>query len=372
VSITSDIIDINYRRMYEELNAKNEEFEKILIKLCSGQTLSIKNLVSIDDLTIDDIKLIFRITMPFKEAFVLSPQKKIPILKGKSIINFFAESSTRTRVSFELAGKHLNADTVNISKSGSSMDKKSETLKDTARTLDAMHADCIILRTEQAGTAKQLAEEVSAPVINAGDGWHEHPTQALLDAYTICDVLGTCIDKKVVIVGDILHSRVAGSLIRLLVKLKARVVVCAPITFIPRNIEEVFKVEVSHKFDEAIKDADVVYGLRVQVERAASGYIPSIREYSKQYCINKKRLTLAKKDAMVMHPGPINREVDVTTEVMESSQSYIEEQVTNGFALRMALLYILIKLNPKEYPKNLLKSKKIIDKIKEQERKVRT
>ena len=363
------LIDINYRRMYEDLNSRNEEFEKILLKLRGDETLSTKNLITVDSLTVDDVKLIFRITMPFKEEFILRPQKKIPILKGKSILNFFAETSTRTRVSFELAGKHLNADTVNISKSGSSMDKKGETLNDTARTLQSMKTDCIILRHWASGACETIASQVSSPVINAGDGWHEHPSQALLDAYTICEAIGTCIDKKIVIVGDILHSRVAGSLIRLLTKLNAEVILSGPTTLIPMHAEEVFGVKVEYDLDKAIKDADVIYALRIQVERAAAAFIPSIREYSKNYCINSRRLKLAKKNALVMHPGPINREVDLSTEVMEGPQSYVEEQVTNGFALRMALLYLLIKCPFTRECKQtkLVMSKKVMSKIRKKE-----
>lgn len=356
--------------MYEELNAKNEEFEKILIKLRGDESLSTKNIISVDDMTVDDIKLIFRITMPFKEEFIHRPQKKIPILKGKSIINFFVEDSTRTKVSFELAGKNLSADTINISKSGSSMSKKGETLNDTARTLQSMQADCIILRHYAAGASSLIASQITAPVINAGDGWHEHPTQALLDAYTICDVLGTCIDKKIVIVGDILHSRVAGSLMRILTKLKARVIISGPPTLIPIHAEKVFGVEYDPDLDHAIRDADVIYALRVQLERAAAAFIPTVREYSKRYCINMARLRLAKKDAMVMHPGPINREVDLSTEVMESRQSYVEEQVTNGYALRMALLYLLIQPTPESVDKitKTRPSRKVLEKLQKKEK----
>lgn len=340
-------IDVNYAEMWEDLNRKNEEFEKILIKLQGDDRLSSKNLISIDDLTLDDIKLIFRITMPFKERFLVRETKKIPILKGKSIINFFFETSTRTRVSFELAGKHLNADTVNVSGSASSMSKKGETLKDTAQTINAMKADCVILRHSKAGTPYLIAKELDCPVINAGDGWHEHPTQALLDAFTICESLGTIRNKTILIVGDILHSRVAGSLIRIIKKMNGHVRIAGPPTLIPYGLEEEFGVKVYYDIDEAIKDVDVIYALRIQLERAAGGDIPSVREYSKNYCINPDRLKLAKKEAIVMHPGPINREVDLRSEVMDGPQSVVEEQVTNGFCIRLALLYLLIKGNPR-------------------------
>ncbi len=340
-------IDINYAEMWEDLNKKNEEFEKILIQLQGNDRLSTKNIISIDDMTLDDIKLIFRITWPFKERFLVRETKKIPLLKGKSIINFFFETSTRTRVSFELAGKHLNADTINISASASSMSKKGETLKDTAQTLNAMKADCVILRHSKAGTPELIAKELDCPVINAGDGWHEHPTQALLDAFTICDKLGTLRGKTVLIVGDITHSRVAGSLIRIVKKMNGNIRIAGPPTLIPEGIEEAFGVKVYYNLDEAIKDVDVVYALRIQLERAAGGDIPSVREYSKNFVINPDRLKLAKKDAIVMHPGPINREIDLRSEVMDGPQSVVEEQVTNGFCVRLALLHLLIRGNPR-------------------------
>ncbi len=339
-------IDINYRLMYDDLNKKNEKFETILATLKGNDELSTKNLVSIDDLTFDDIKLIFRITWPFKAEFINRERKKIPLLKGKSIINFFFETSTRTKVSFELAGKHLNADTINITGSSTSMAKKAETLNDTVRTLNAMRADLMILRHSSAGSPKLIANEIRCPVISGGDGWHEHPTQALLDAFTICENLGTIKDKTIVIVGDVLHSRVAGSLIRVLKKMRGKVRVCGPPTMIPKYAKEVFDVDVFYDIDEAIKNVDVVYSLRVQLERAASGFIPTIREYSKNYVISPERLKLAKSNAILMHAGPINREVDIKTEVMEGDQSVVEDQVTNGFCTRMALLYLMIKGNP--------------------------
>ena len=339
-------IDVSYAQMWEELNRKNEEFEKILLKLRGEDTLSTKNLISIDDLTLDDIKLIFRLTWPFKDRFLVREIKKIPILKGKSIINFFFETSTRTRISFELAGKHLNADTINISASASSMSKKGETLKDTAQTLNAMKADAVIIRHSKTGTPYLIAKELDCPIINAGDGCHEHPTQAILDAFTICEKLGTIRHKTILIVGDILHSRVAGSLMRIIKKMKGHVRIAAPPTMIPEGIEEEFGVKVFYDIDDAIKDVDVVYALRIQLERAAAAYVPTLREYSKNYCISPARLKLAKKGAIVMHPGPINREVDLRSEVMDGPQSVVEDQVTNGFAVRLALLYLLIKGNP--------------------------
>jgi aspartate carbamoyltransferase catalytic subunit len=259
-----------------------------------------------------------------------------------SQINFFFETSTRTKVSFDLAGKHLGIDTIGVSKSGSSMEKKGETLNDTARTLDRMHADVIVLRHAKAGTPGQIASQIKAPVINGGDGWHDHPTQGLLDLYTMLEKKGTIKGLKVALVGDILHSRVAGALIRGLNKYGVKIRLCGPPTMIPYGVEKVFNCEVFHNVEEAVKDVDVIYSLRVQLERAASAYIPTIREYSKTYCINPARLKLAKPDAIVMHAGPVNREIDIRTEVLEGPQCVMEEQVENGFAVRLALLYLLL------------------------------
>ncbi len=339
-------IDINYRRMYDELNKRNEKFETILATLKGSDELSTKHLVNIDDLTINDIKLIFRITWPFKAEFINREQKKIPLLKGKSIKNFFFETSTRTKISFELAGKHLGADVINISGSSSSMAKKNETLNDTIRTLNAMHSNLIILRHSSAGTPQMIIDHIRCPVISGGDGWHQHPTQALLDAFTICENLGTIKNKTILIVGDILHSRVAGSLIRIIKKMNGFVRLCGPPTMIPKYVETVFGVKVFYDIEKAIKDVDVVYALRIQLEKAAANYIPTIREYSTSYVINSERLGLAKPNAIVMHPGPVNREIDLKTEVMDCPQSRVEDQVTNGFCIRMALLYLMIKGNP--------------------------
>jgi len=337
------MIEPNYKKMWERLNAQNEAFEKILFKLKGDQNLSVKDIISIDDLSIKDMKLIFRITYPFKEEFIKRPEKKIPLLKGKVAINFFMEASTRTRTSFEIAGKQLNVDTINVSGgSDSTTSKKGETLNDVARTLRRLMADCIILRHAKAGSPSMIAKQVECPIINAGDGCHEHPTQCLLDLYTIYEKKNRIKGLNIVIVGDILHSRVAGSLIRGLKKFGANVRVAGPPTLIPHSLEN-FGVEVYYDLDEALKDVDVIYALRIQLERAAAAFIPSVREYSKKFVINPDRLKLAKPDAIVMHPGPINREVDLRTEVMEGPQSVVEDQVTNGLAIRMALLFLLIK-----------------------------
>jgi len=340
---------INYRRMYNELNSKNEEFENILVKMKAGQDLSTKDILYIDDLKKEDIELIFRVAYPFKQEFIHRPQKKIPLCKGKFQVNFFFEDSTRTRTSFEIAGKHLNADTVNLSGSSISMAKKGETLMDTVRTIRSMNADIIIMRHSKAGTPGMIAKELKCPVINAGDGWHEHPTQTLLDLYTIEEAKGRIAGLKMLLVGDVLHSRVAGSLLRGWNKMGAgEIRVCGPPTMIPKGLEEEFNCKVYYDIEEAIKDVDVVYALRIQWERAASAFIPTVREYSKRFCINPDRLKLAKPDAIVMHAGPINREIDLRTEVMEGPQSKVEEMVTNGFCIRLALLYLLLKGKPGE------------------------
>ncbi len=222
------MIPRNYRKMYDEMNAKNEEFEKILFSMKGSDDLSIKNIISIDDLSEKDIELIFRMTLPFKEIFIKRSEKKIPLLKGKSTVNFFFETSTRTRISFELVGKHLSADTINIGKSDSTMGEKGETLIDVARTLNRMYSDCIILRHGKSGTPQMIAKEIKAPVINAGDGWHEHPTQCLGDLYTIYEKKGKIKGLNVLIVGDVLHSRVAGSLFRGLKKNGSKHKGCIP------------------------------------------------------------------------------------------------------------------------------------------------
>ncbi len=329
------------KKLWEEIGAWQEDFENRLTKTIGKRKLPGKNIVSIDDLSTDDMQLVFDCAKLFKE-FVIKPDKKINLLKGMSQINFFFEPSTRTRVSFELAGKHLSIDTINVTGSASTIEKKGETLNDVARTLNSMHADMMILRHARAGSPQMIANQITSPVINAGDGWHEHPTQALLDLYTMLEKRGQISGLKVAIVGDIKHSRVAGSLIRALNKFGVEPRIAGPPTLIPFGLEKVFKCSVFHDIDEAVKGVDVIYALRIQLERAAGADIPSVREYSKSFCINPKRLALAKFDAIVMHLGPINREIDLRTEVMESDRSAVESQVENGFAVRLALLYLLL------------------------------
>ncbi|MDK2822527.1 MAG: aspartate carbamoyltransferase catalytic subunit [Clostridia bacterium] len=297
-----------------------------------------KDLISLSDLSIQEIHEIFTNAKSMKEI-INREIKKVPTLRGKAIINLFYENSTRTRSSFELAGKYMGADVINISASSSSV-AKGESLRDTAKTIESMGADVVVMRHPASGAHHILAQAVKARVINAGDGTHEHPTQALLDIFTILEHKGTIRGKKVAIIGDILHSRVARSNIWGLNALGADVWICGPPTLMPSQVDKL-GVNVTWDIQKALKDADVVMMLRIQLERQKSGLFPSIREYSKLFGLNKNKLKLAKEDALVMHPGPMNRGVEITADVAESYQSVIEEQVTNGVAIRMALLYAM-------------------------------
>lgn len=297
-----------------------------------------KDLISLSDLSIQEIHEIFTNAKSMKEI-INREIKKVPTLRGKAIINLFYENSTRTRSSFELAGKYMGADVINISASSSSV-AKGESLRDTAKTIESMGADVVVMRHPASGAHHILAQAVKARVINAGDGTHEHPTQALLDIFTILEHKGTIRGKKVAIIGDILHSRVARSNIWGLNALGADVWICGPPTLLPSQVDKL-GVNVTWDIQKALKDADVVMMLRIQLERQKSGLFPSIREYSKLFGLNKNKLKLAKEDALVMHPGPMNRGVEITADVAESYQSVIEEQVTNGVAIRMALLYAM-------------------------------
>ena len=265
--------------------------------------------------------------------------KKVPTLRGKTVINLFYEPSTRTKFSFNLAAKRLSADVMSISKSSSSI-AKGESLLDTAKTMEVMGADVVVIRHSAPGAAKFLAENISASVLNAGDGAHAHPTQALLDIYSIKEKLGEIVGLKVLIVGDIAHSRVARSNIWGLKKLGAEVAVAGPQTLIPREIEKM-GVKVYLDLDQALKNVDVVNILRIQMERQESGLFPSIREYREIYGMNAERLERIGKKALIMHPGPMNRGIEIESSVADSSQSVITEQVKNGVAIRMALLYLL-------------------------------
>jgi aspartate carbamoyltransferase catalytic subunit len=265
--------------------------------------------------------------------------KKVPTLRGKTVVNFFVEPSTRTRSSFEIAEKRLSADALNFSTSTSSL-VKGETLLDTLRNLEAMSPDFIVFRHSEAGAPHFLAKHGKTPIINAGDGAHEHPTQALLDAFTIRRNKGRFAGLKVVIVGDILHSRVARSNVHLLTKLGADVVLCGPPTLLPRGVEEL-GARATSRMDEAVEGADVVMMLRIQLERMEGGFFPTLREYAALYGLDAKRLARAAKDAIVMHPGPINRGVEIMGEIADGAASVILDQVRNGVAVRMAVLYLL-------------------------------
>ncbi len=265
--------------------------------------------------------------------------KRVPTLRGKTVINMFLEPSTRTRVSFEIAAKRLSADTINVSASGSSL-SKAETLSDMAANLAAMSADVLVVRHKVAGVPHLLARHVSIPVVNAGDGTHEHPTQALLDAFTVRQAFGRVEGRVVAIVGDIAHSRVAGSGIRIFRKLGAEVRVAGPPTLIPPGIEAM-GLKPCRTIDEALDGADVIMMLRIQLERLEGALFPSVREYARCYGLDFRKLELAKRDAIVLHPGPINRGVEIASEVADSEPSRILDQVTNGVAVRMAVLYMV-------------------------------
>ena len=298
-----------------------------------------KDILGIKDLSVDEINLILETAGSFLEVSTRKI-KKVPTLRGKTVINLFYEASTRTRTSFEIAGKRLSADTINISSSTSSV-VKGETLIDTARNLEAMNPDVIVIRHSAAGAPHLLASLVKQSIINAGDGAHEHPSQALLDMMTIKERKGNFPGLKVAIIGDIEHSRVVRSNIYGLSKMGATVVVAGPATMLPRDIEQM-GVKVFDKMEDAITDADVVMMLRIQLERQKQNIFPSLREYSQRYCLNRNNIKLAKKDVIVMHPGPINRGVELSPDIADDpSFSVILDQVNKGVAVRMALLYLL-------------------------------
>jgi len=301
--------------------------------------LSVDHLIGIKDLTKADIELIFKTADSFKQV-INRPIKKVPSLRDITIANLFFENSTRTRLSFELAEKRLSADVVNFSAASSSV-KKGETLTDTVNNILSMKVDMVVMRHPNPGAAKFLSEKINARVVNAGDGTHEHPTQALLDAYSIREEHGEDFKgKKVVIVGDILHSRVALSNIFCLQKLGAEVMVCGPTTLIPKNIDEL-GVKVEHNLRKALEWCDVANMLRIQLERQEIKFFPSLREYSMLFGLDKALLDSLPKKITIMHPGPINRGVEITSDVADSDQSIILQQVENGVAIRMAVIYLL-------------------------------
>jgi aspartate carbamoyltransferase catalytic subunit len=300
--------------------------------------LSTKHLIGIKDITPDDIRLIFETADNFKEV-INRPIKKVPSLRDITVANLFFENSTRTRVSFELAQRRLSADVVNFSASASSV-SKGETLLDTVNNILAMKVDMVVMRHPAPGACMYLANRINANIINAGDGTHEHPTQALLDAFSLRERFGDLEGKRIAIVGDILHSRVALSNVFCLNKLGAKVRVCGPPTLIPKHYAQL-GVEVSHDIRDTLQWCDAVNVLRIQMERQDIRYFPSQREYSKYFGVNKQLLDQLDKEIVVMHPGPINRGVEITSDVADSGHSIILQQVENGVAIRMAVLYLL-------------------------------
>ncbi len=309
--------------------------------MASGK-LSSRHLLGIKDINLSDIELIFETADNFK-GVINRPIKKVPSLRDITIANIFFENSTRTKLSFELAEKRLSADVVNFAASSSSV-SKGETLIDTVNNILAMKVDMVVMRHPYAGAGVFLSRHIKAQIVNAGDGAHEHPTQALLDAYSIRQKLGDVAGKKVVIVGDILHSRVAISNILCLQKLGAEVMVCGPTTLIPKHIGAL-GVKVEHDLIKALNWCDVANMLRIQLERQDIKYFPSSREYSMMFGLNKQILDNLNKEIIVMHPGPINRGVEITSDVADSKQSIILDQVENGVAVRMAVLYLLASQN---------------------------
>jgi aspartate carbamoyltransferase catalytic subunit len=305
-----------------------------------------RHILDLDDFSASEIEHVFETTDAMKEI-LQRPIKKVPTLRGRTVVTLFYEASTRTRVSFELASKILGADSVNVTASGSSV-TKGESLVDTIRTLQATGADLLVLRHPLAGAPYLAARQLShTAVLNGGDGWHAHPTQALLDLYTVREYRGRIADLKLVVVGDVLHSRVARSNCWGFAKMGARVVLCGPPTLMPAGWHSMVTlpgagtIEIEPNLDRALDGADVVMALRLQRERQAGGRLPSIREYSRLYGLTAQRMRLARMNALVMHPGPMNEGVEIAPEVAYGSQSVIEDQVTNGVAVRMALLYLL-------------------------------
>ena len=300
--------------------------------------LTVKNLLDIQSLTTAEIELICKTAKHFKDVFTRSV-KSVPILRGKTVCSLFYESSTRTRISFELAAKRLSADVINVAVSTSSV-VKGESLIDTVHTLEAMNADYIVMRHGVSFAPHFLSENIKASVINAGDGNHAHPTQALLDTYSILEKKGSLKGLTIAIVGDILHSRVARSDIKAFKKMGAKVILCAPPTLVPDYFNQ-YDVEISYNLDDTIKKADVINMLRIQKERQNGAFFPSIREYHRNFALTEARLRKCKKDVIVMHPGPVNRGVEVSNEVIASPNFIMNEQVTNGVAVRMAIFYLL-------------------------------
>lgn len=300
--------------------------------------LASRHLIGLEGMSKEDLTLILDTATSFREVLE-RPIKKVPTLQGKTVVNLFFESSTRTRISFELAERRLSADVINFSADSSSV-KKGETLKDTARNIEVMKVDMVVVRHAAAGVPLFLSRVLNATIINAGDGSHEHPTQGLLDLYTLREKFGTLDGLRVSIIGDISHSRVALSNIHGLKTLGARVSVCGPKTFIPREIEKM-GVSVFYDIDEAIRQSDALNVLRIQLERQSRGLFPTLREYHEQYGVTRERLQKVQREITIMHPGPINRDVELSADVADGEHSVILQQVLNGVAIRMAVLYLL-------------------------------
>lgn len=296
-----------------------------------------KHLLGLEGVSKEEISLVLKTAQSFKEVLT-RPIPKVPTLRGKTIVNLFYEPSTRTRFSFELAQKRLSADTLHFTAAGSSI-AKGETLKDTVRNIEAMKIDMVVIRHPAAGAPHFLARNVDASIINAGDGQHEHPTQALLDLMTLQETCGRIQGLRVALIGDIAHSRVARSNIYGLKTMGAEVAACGPATLLPREIEQ-WEIEVFTRLEDAIRWTDALNVLRLQLERQQSGLIPSLREYAARYGVTRARLAAAKKDVVIMHPGPINRGVEIESDLADSAASVILDQVTNGVAVRMAVLYL--------------------------------
>ena len=309
-----------------------------------------RHLLDLDDFSVDELDLVLQTAGAMKE--VLSREvPRVPALRGTTVVTLFYENSTRTRASFELAGKVLGADVINVSASGSSV-TKGESLLDTVKTLQAVGADVIVMRHHRSGAPYLAARHANCSIVNAGDGLHAHPTQALLDLLTIRSGVGDVRGKRIVIVGDVLHSRVARSNLWSLTALGAEVVVCAPPTLIPSHLGEAIegrlpRVRIETNLDRAIEGADVVMALRMQLERMQGGFVPGMREYSRLYQVNSSRLARAKPGALVLHPGPMNEGVEISHEVAHGLQSHVEEQVTNGVAVRMAVLWLITRNGPR-------------------------
>lgn len=299
-----------------------------------------RNLYDLDDYSVDEILTILKAAKVMQEVNTRD-YKKLPTLKGKTVCSLFVENSTRTKMSFELAASRLSADVVSFQASTSSL-AKGESLQDTVYTLDAMGIDLYVIRHSCPGAPQIVHKYSGKPVLNAGDGRHAHPTQALLDIFSIWDKLGSLEGLKITIVGDIAHSRVVRSNLIGMKKLGANVTVCGPKTLIPGKIDEVYGCNVEYDLETAVKDADVIMGLRMQLERQAEGLFPSLEEYTRRYVLSKKNIQFAKNDALIMHPGPMNRGIEILPEIADSKQSLIIQQVTNGVAVRMALLFLML------------------------------